>query len=48
MDKLTVPTEGTYYYKDYTHAGSVIEINSEENKAAITRIFREIMINFHC
>ncbi len=35
MDKLTVPTEGTYYYKDYSHAGSVIEINSEENRAAI-------------
>jgi len=35
MDKLTVPTEGTYYYNNYSHAGSVIEINSEENRAAI-------------
>jgi LCP family protein required for cell wall assembly len=35
MDKLTVPTEGTYSYSNYSHAGSVIEINSEENRAAI-------------
>ena len=35
MDKLTVPTEGTYSYNNYSHAGSVIEINSEENRAAI-------------
>ena len=41
MDKLTVPTEGTYYYKDYSHAGSVIEINSEENKAAITEFLEK-------
>ncbi|MEK4485590.1 LCP family protein [Psychrobacillus sp. FSL H8-0484] len=36
MEKLTIPVEGTYSFKSYSHAGSVIEIDKEKNKAAIT------------
>ncbi|WP_144509736.1 LCP family protein [Bacillus sp. FJAT-22090] len=35
MEKLTVPVEGTYTFKNYKHAGSVIEIDTEKNKTAI-------------
>ncbi|TQR20658.1 LCP family protein [Psychrobacillus vulpis] len=36
IEKLTIPVEGTYSFKNYSHAGSVIEINVEKNKSAIT------------
>ena len=32
VEKLTIPTEGTYDFKDYRHAGSVLEIDVEKNK----------------
>ncbi|SOC37398.1 LCP family protein [Ureibacillus acetophenoni] len=31
IDKMTIPVEGTYRYADYSHAGSVIEIDRELN-----------------
>lgn len=36
MEKMTIPVEGTYSFKSYSHAGSVIELDEEMNKAAIT------------
>ena len=36
IEKLTVPVENTYSFGSYSHAGSVIEINTEENRAAIS------------
>lgn len=36
MEKMTVPVEGTYSFKSYSHAGSVILLDKEMNKAAIT------------
>lgn len=35
IEKMTIPVEGTYTFNSYSHAGSVIEINEEENKAAL-------------
>ena len=32
MEKLTIPVEGSYSYKSYSHAGEVIEIDIEKNK----------------
>lgn len=31
IEKLTIPVEGTFRYADYSHAGSVIEIDQELN-----------------
>lgn len=31
IDKMTIPVEGTFRYADYSHAGSVIEIDRELN-----------------
>jgi len=36
MEKMTIPVEGTYSFKKYSHAGSVIVLDEETNKAAIT------------
>ena len=36
MEKMTIPVEGTYSFKKYSHAGSVIVLDEEMNKAAIT------------
>lgn len=36
VETLTVPVEGSYWFNSYDHAGSVIEINLEENRGAIT------------
>ena len=36
IDSMTIPQEGTYSYANYSHAGSVIELNIEKNKAAIS------------
>ena len=35
MEKMTVPVKGSYSFKSYQHAGSVIELDIDENKAAI-------------
>ena len=35
MEKMTIPIEGSYSFKSYKHAGSVIEINKEKNREAI-------------
>lgn len=35
IEKLTIPVEGTYSYGSYQHAGSVIEIDIEQNKNKI-------------
>lgn len=32
IEKMTIPVEGTYSYGSYSHAGSVIEIDLEENR----------------
>ena len=36
MEKMTIPVEGTYTFKNYSQAGSVIVLDEEMNKAAIT------------
>ena len=36
IETMTVPIEGSYSYNSYSHAGSVIEINLEKNKEAIS------------
>ncbi|SDN08658.1 transcriptional attenuator, LytR family [Psychrobacillus sp. OK028] len=36
MEKMTIPVEGTYSFKNYSHAGSVIVLDKEKNKAAIS------------
>lgn len=36
VETLTVPIEGSYSFTRYEHAGSVIEANMEQNKAAIS------------
>ena len=35
IEKLTIPQEGTYSDKSYSHAGSVLEIDLEKNKQAL-------------
>lgn len=32
LERLTIPQEGTFSYKSYKHAGSVLEIDVEQNK----------------
>lgn len=32
IDKMSIPTEGTYTFNSYRHAGSVIELDVEQNK----------------
>ena len=32
VEKLTIPQEGTFTYKNYSHAGSVLQIDIEQNK----------------
>lgn len=41
IEKLTIPLEGTYSFNNYSHAGSVIEINKEKNKAAVSEFLKE-------
>jgi len=41
MEKLTIPVEGTYSFKNYSHAGSVIVLDKEMNKAAITEFLEK-------
>lgn len=41
MEKLTIPVEGTYSFKNYRHAGSVIVLDKEMNKAAITEFLEK-------
>ncbi|MEK3953535.1 LCP family protein [Psychrobacillus sp. FSL K6-1464] len=41
MEKLTIPVEGTYSFKNYSHAGSVIVLNKEMNKTAITEFLEK-------
>lgn len=41
VDTLTIPQEGTYWFNSYDHAGSVIEINLEENRNAIQQFLNE-------
>ncbi|MHA6261081.1 LCP family protein [Sporosarcina sp. CAU 1771] len=36
IQTMTVPIEGTYSFKTYSHAGSVIELDKEKNKEAIS------------
>ncbi|WP_121663673.1 LCP family protein [Metabacillus litoralis] len=35
IETMTIPVEGSYTSKSYSHAGSVLEIDMEENKAAL-------------
>ena len=41
MEKLTIPVEGSYSFKNYSHAGSVILLDKETNKAAITEFLEK-------
>ena len=36
VETLTIPEKGTYSFNSYSHAGSVIEVNIEKNKEAIS------------
>lgn len=36
VETMTVPVEGTYTFKSYSHAGSVIEVDIAKNKEAIS------------
>lgn len=35
LEKLTIPVEDSFYFNSYSHAGSVIEIDKEQNKKAL-------------
>ncbi|MBD7909464.1 LCP family protein [Sporosarcina gallistercoris] len=35
IETLTIPVKGSYSFADYSHAGSVIEVNLEQNREAI-------------
>ncbi|MFD1928302.1 LCP family protein [Sporosarcina siberiensis] len=35
LETMTIPVEGSYSFNTYKHAGSVLELNIEENKQAI-------------
>lgn len=35
IEKMTLPAEGTYTFNAYQHAGSVLEIDKEQNKALL-------------
>ncbi|MBE1556092.1 LCP family protein [Sporosarcina limicola] len=37
VETMTVPVEGTYSFKSYSHAGSVIELDVAKNKEAIAK-----------
>lgn len=37
IETMTIPQEGTYSFGSYSHAGSVIEVDLEKNKAAISK-----------
>jgi polyisoprenyl-teichoic acid--peptidoglycan teichoic acid transferase len=37
IETMTVPIKGSYSFNSYSHAGSVIEINLEKNKEAISK-----------
>lgn len=39
IEKLTIPAKGTYSFADYSHAGSVIEIDKQTN----TQILHEFL-----
>jgi len=41
MEKMTIPVEGTYSFKNYSHAGSVIVLDKEMNKTAITEFLEK-------
>lgn len=41
MDKLTIPVKGSYYDKNYSHAGDVLVIDKDENKKAIEEFLGE-------
>ncbi|MFS0576413.1 LCP family protein [Sporosarcina sp. 179-K 3D1 HS] len=37
VETMTVPVEGSYGFTNYAHAGSVIEVNVEKNREAISK-----------
>ena len=37
VETMTVPVEGSYSFKSYAHAGSVIELDVKKNKEAIAK-----------
>lgn len=41
IEKLTIPVEGSYSFKNYAHAGSVIDINIDQNKTAIMEFLKK-------
>ena len=41
MEKMTIPVEGTYSFKRYSHAGSVIVLDEEKIKNAITEFLEK-------
>lgn len=44
VETMTVPVEGSYSYNSYTHAGSVIEVDIDKNKEAISK-FLNMQLN---
>lgn len=36
IETMTVPVEGTYWFNSYSHAGSVIELDIDKNKEALS------------
>lgn len=41
MERLTVPVEGSYSYGSYAHAGSVLDIDVEQNKQALSEFLSQ-------
>lgn len=41
LERLTVPIEGSYSYANYAHAGSVLAINVEQNRKALSEFLSQ-------
>lgn len=41
LERLTVPVEGSYGYANYSHAGSVLDIDVEQNKQALSEFLSQ-------
>lgn len=41
LERLTVPVEGSYSYGNYSHAGSVLDIDLEQNRNALSEFLSQ-------
>ncbi len=41
LERMTIPVEGSYSYANYPQAGSVLDINVEENRAALSEFLSQ-------